>query len=82
MNPDPDVRADPEIDILKEEDDLANGDIEKFYDEEELGNKADMVMMINFSIFRKEAGEVETEDSMEEKSKYIYKKKVIRTIFL
>ena len=32
------MRADPEIDILKHDDDLANGDIEKFYDEEELGN--------------------------------------------
>ena len=31
------MRADPEIDILKEEDDFANGDIENFYDEEELG---------------------------------------------
>ena len=37
VNPDPDVRADPEIDILKEEENLANGDLEKFYDEEELG---------------------------------------------
>ena len=37
VNTDPDVRADPEIDILKEEENLANGDIEKFYDEEELG---------------------------------------------
>jgi len=36
VNPDPHVRADPEIDILKEEDDFANGDIENFYDEEEL----------------------------------------------
>jgi len=39
VNPDPDVRADPEIDILKEEDDLMNGDIENFYDEEELEKK-------------------------------------------
>lgn len=39
VNPDPDVRADPEIDILKEEDNLANGDINNFYDEEELEAK-------------------------------------------
>ena len=37
VNPDPYVSADPEIDITKEETTMANGDIDRFYDEEELG---------------------------------------------
>jgi len=36
VNPDPYVSADPEIDITKDETTLANGDIDRFYDEEEL----------------------------------------------
>ena len=37
INPDPDLSADPEIDILKKEDGLANGGVDDYYDEEELG---------------------------------------------
>ena len=37
VNPDPDVRADPEIDILKEEENLTNGDIANLYNEDEIG---------------------------------------------
>ena len=36
VNPDPYLRADPEIDIMKKEDEFPNG-MAKFYDEEELG---------------------------------------------
>merc|ERR1711936_503312 len=36
VNPDPYLRADPEIDILKEEEELPNGNIAQFFDEEEL----------------------------------------------
>jgi len=36
INPDPDLSADPEIDILKKEDGLANGGVDDYYDEEEL----------------------------------------------
>jgi len=36
INPDPHVRADPEIDIFKTEGTLANGDIEDFHNENEL----------------------------------------------
>eukprot|EP00092_Neocalanus_flemingeri_P056207 GFUD01066573.1.p1 GENE.GFUD01066573.1~~GFUD01066573.1.p1 ORF type:complete len:164 (+),score=51.48 GFUD01066573.1:161-652(+) len=39
VNPDPYVSADPEIDILKTEENLANGDADQFYDEEELEKK-------------------------------------------
>ena len=36
VNPDPYLRADPEIDIMKKEDEFPNG-MANFYDEEELG---------------------------------------------
>eukprot|EP00092_Neocalanus_flemingeri_P092866 GFUD01117948.1.p1 GENE.GFUD01117948.1~~GFUD01117948.1.p1 ORF type:complete len:119 (+),score=46.92 GFUD01117948.1:2-358(+) len=36
INPDPDLSADPEIDILKTEDGLPNGTIDDYYDENEL----------------------------------------------
>ena len=40
INPDPSLSADPEIDILKTEDGLPNGNIDDYYDEEELGESA------------------------------------------
>jgi len=36
INPDPDLTDDPEIDIFKTEEPFANGDIEDYYDEDEL----------------------------------------------
>ena len=37
INPDPDLEDNPEIDIFKTEEALANGVIDDYYDEEELG---------------------------------------------
>ena len=37
INPDPDLADDPEIDIFKTEDALANGDVNNYFDEDELG---------------------------------------------
>jgi hypothetical protein len=36
INPDPDLTDDPEIDLFKNEEPFANGDIEDYYDEDEL----------------------------------------------
>ena len=37
INPDPDLEDNPEIDIFKTEEAFANGAIDDYYDEEELG---------------------------------------------
>ena len=68
VNPDPYLRADPEIDVMKTEDDgLANG--QAFYDEEELGINI-KCLSVNFflcliSNFSKERSSVEEKDCLE-----------------
>ena len=76
VNPDPDVRADPESDILKEEENFTNGDIENFYDEEELGSEYLFKQKIYSDCFRKEARKVEAKSSLEKESEYFHKEKV------
>ena len=80
MNPDQDVRADCEIDILKEEENFTNGDIENFYDEEELGTEYSLKQKIYLEYFRKEAGKVEAKSSLEKESEYFHQEKVINIL--
>ena len=92
VNPDPYLRADPEIDIMKEEDDdIANGSA--FYDEEALGESLNKILtslhfQLNYNLlnvhflFSQEGGEVEEENCLEKTCQHVHKKKVTLSSFI
>ena len=74
------MSADPEIDILKTEENLTNGDIDQLYTEEELGLRFLLLWQFCFKIYicRNKTGKAETKISVEKKSEHFYKKKVYK----